>query len=58
MLEIPLDLSLDTDHKDGRFFETLPEKSFEFVPHRVASTVTFNLALVLLPAKVDPIPEE
>lgn len=58
VLEIPLHLDPDTGHKGGRFFKTLLEKSFEFVPCRRDSTDVFNLSLVLLLAEVDLIPKK
>lgn len=58
VLKISLNFSPNTGHKEGEFFETLSEKSFELVPSRKDGTVIFNLGLVLLPAKVDSIPEE
>lgn len=47
----------DTSHKQSRFSKTLLDKNLKFVLNRDSSTVVFNLGLILLPAKVDPIPE-
>lgn len=58
VLRIPLDFSPNASYKDVEFFETLPEKDFEFVLSKGDGIVIFNLGLVLLPAEVDPILEE
>lgn len=58
VLGIPLDISLNTGYKQRGFFETLPEKGFEFVPSRGSSTVAFNLSLVLLSAEIDSVTKE
>lgn len=58
VLEIPLDLNLDTGHESGGFSEILPKKGLEFIPNRGAGTIIFNLGLVLLSAEIDLILEE
>lgn len=58
MLRIPLDFSPDACYKGGRFSKTLLKEDFEFVSSKKDSTDTFNLSFVLLPAKIDPIPEK
>lgn len=58
VLEISLNLSPNTCHKGCGFSEILLKKSFEFISSKEIGTVIFNLGLVLLPVKVDPILEE
>lgn len=58
VLGIPFDLNPDIGYKGGGLSKTLLEKSFEFVLNKKTNTITLNLGLVLLPAKVDLIPEE
>lgn len=58
LLEISLNLGLDASHKQGGFFETLPEKIFEFVLNKGANIVTLNIDFVLLFAEVHLIPKE
>lgn len=58
VLRIPLDLSLNADHKQYKFSETLPEKGSKFFPSRKDSTIAFNLSLMLLQAEVDSITEK
>lgn len=53
-----LNLYLDIGHKEDRFSRTLLENGLKFVPSKGNDTVMFNLSLVLLPAKVDPILEK
>lgn len=56
--KIPLDLSLSIGHKNNKFFEALLEKSLKFVLNRKNGTVASNFGLVLLPTKIDLIPEK
>lgn len=58
VMRIPLDLCPDTSHKGGGFSKVLSEKSLEFISSRRDGIVTFNLGLMLLPAKVNSIPKE
>lgn len=58
VLGISLNLGPDVGHERGGFSETLTEKSLEFVPSKGGGLVALNLGLVLLPAEVNPIPEE
>lgn len=58
VLRILLDLSLDINYKDSEFSKTLLEKDHDFVQSKGDDTVIFNLGLVLLPAKINPIPEK
>lgn len=58
MLEIPLNLYLDVDYKQGRFSKILPKKSFKFVSCKKNNTIVFNLSFILLSAKVNLILEE
>ena len=58
MLKIPLDFGLDASYKRGGFFETLPQKSLQFVPSRGDGIVVFNLSFLLLPAEVNPVLKE
>lgn len=53
MLEILLNLSLDTGHKQDRLFKILLEKSFKFILNSENSIITFNLTLVLFLIEVD-----
>lgn len=54
-MEILLNLSPDASHKRGKFPQTLLEKDFAFISSIKGDTIAFNLSLVLLPAKIDPI---
>lgn len=58
VLGIPLNLSPDTGHKQGRFRKTLLEKSFEFVPSKEGGIIIFDLSLILLPAEIEFVAEE
>lgn len=58
VLQIPLDLNPDTGDKSGRFFKALSKKSLELVLNKRDSIIIFNLNLMLLPSKVDPILEK
>lgn len=58
VLEISLNLTLDTSHKHGRFFKTLLKKSFKFISSRRSNIVIFDLSFMLLLAAIDLIVEE
>lgn len=58
ILEILLNLCLDINHKQGGFSEIFLKKSLEFFPSKGDDTIVFNLSLVLLPAKIDPLAEK
>lgn len=58
VLRILLDLGSNADHKDGKFFKTFLQKSFEFVSSRRAGIIAFNLSFVLLQVEVNPIPNK
>lgn len=58
VLIIPLNLSLNINDKQCRFFKTLLEKNFELFPSSRNGTITFHVSYMLLPAKVDLILEK
>lgn len=58
VLGIPLDLALDTSHKQVGFSKTLPKKSLKFVLSKKDGIVTFNLSFVLLPMEVNLVLEK
>lgn len=58
VLGILLNLGLNTDHKQNRFFKTLAEKSLEFILSRRGGTIAFDLSLVLLLAEINLIAKE
>lgn len=58
VLKISLDLSLNAGYKNDGFSEILLKKRLEFVLNKEDGIVTFNLGLILLLAKVDPISKE
>lgn len=58
MLRILFNLYPDVSYKQYRFFKTLLEKGFKFVPSKGGGIVALNLGLVLLLAKVNLIPKE
>lgn len=43
LLEISLNLGLDTGHKQNKFFEILLKKSLKFILNKKNSIVVFNL---------------
>lgn len=55
ILEILLNLSLNTSHKGNRFFKILLEKSLKFILNRRDGTVIFNSSFILLLIKINPI---
>lgn len=58
VLGILLNLDPDIGHKQGRFFKTLLERSFEFVPSKKSGPVALNFGFILLPMEVNPISEK
>ena len=58
MLEILLNLGLDVGYKRDRFPKILSKKGLKFVPSRGGSTIVFDLCLMVLPAKIDPVAEK
>lgn len=57
-MQIALNYSLDTVHKQGRFFKTLAKKSFKLISSRKCSILLFDLSFILLHPKIDLIAEE
>lgn len=57
VLEILLNLDLDTSYKQGRFPKTLLKKSLELILSR-GGIIAFDISLVLLLAKIDLIVEQ
>lgn len=57
VLGILLNLGLDTCYKQSRFFKTLLKKNLKFILSK-GVVVAFDLSLMLLPAKINPIVKE
>lgn len=58
VLEISLNLSSDASHKQKRFFNILFKKNFDFIASKKDNIITFYLNFILLPAKINFIPEK
>lgn len=58
VLGIPLNLSLDANHKSGKFTKVLPKKGLEFILNRRNNIIAFKLGLMLLPMEVNLILEK
>lgn len=58
VLGVFFNLPPDAIYKRGRFSKTLLEKNLKFISSERNDPISFNLRLVLLPTKVDPISEE
>lgn len=58
VLHIPLNLILNIVQKRDRFSKAFLEKSLKLIPSGGNNPVTFDPGLMLLLAKIDPIPEE
>lgn len=53
ILRIFLDLGPNIGYKGGRFFKTLTEKGFKFVPSKEGGHIALNLDFVLLLAEIN-----
>lgn len=53
LLGILLDLSLNANYKEDKFFKTLLKKDLKFVLSRKNGIIAFNLSFMLFPAKID-----
>lgn len=58
VLGIVFNLTPNAIYKYGRFFKAFPEKSLKLVLSGRDNSVMFDLSLMLLPAKDDPISEK
>lgn len=57
MLGILLNLGPDASHKQGKFSKILLENGLKFISSK-ESVIAFNLSLVMLLAKIDPLTEK
>lgn len=58
ILEVLFNMAPDAVYKCGQFLKVLLKKSFEFFTEDGVNPVLFLKCFMLLPSKINPIPEE
>lgn len=58
VLQIPFNLTSDDVYKHSRFLKAFSEKNFKYILSENSGFITFDWGLILLRAKVDPMPEK
>lgn len=58
ILEVSLNFILDIVYKHSRFSKIVSKKSLKFVLGKRNGPITFDLGLILLPVKIDPLIKE